>query len=387
MRWDMQEKQWGNTDWRNGVKASGQDNTNSRPQTTAATASNIQENIEVEQGYVSFKTAIGQFNVGYQSLYQWGLDWMNTTDSGPRASFITQVGPIILNAHWDKLFEGDFSGVAAPNYQKTIDADNDAYGLFGIYKWDGGDAGLLLKHYLYKAKKPEAAGGYVQRLYLAAPYFRATIGPIYIEGELQHFWGKLFEFESPTLADISLDTWAGYIMGRYNFGPAYASYLFSYTSGDDFDDPTKVKTTMVATSHAWNPVLIVANWEYGVAHPSRSNYNAAPKSNMIINQINGGFKPVPKLDLFASLTYMTVADKHYAKNKEASSNVIGWEFDITATYKIFDQLTYMVGFGYLWAGDNWKDNPATIGGNTGLAAVPGNVGNNYLLLNKLELIF
>jgi hypothetical protein len=55
---------------------------------------------------------------------------------------------------------------------------------------------------------------------------------------------------------------------------------------------------------------------------------------------------------------------------------MGLEFDVTAKYKIYDNLTYMVGAGYLWTGDYFK------GTNSANA-----VGNDYLLMNRLSLSF
>jgi len=179
--------------------------------------------------------------------------------------------------------------------------------------------------------------------------------------------------------DVDWDTWAAYIQGRYNMGPAYVGALFSYASGDDYDDPTKMKMTQICKSTSWNPVIIVANDDMSNWHGAQAHYNSSPKGNMIWYQIFGGFKPVPKLDLKAALTYMTVADKHIAKNVESESRKIGTEFDVWATYSIYDQLTYIVGFGYLWTGDNWKDNP--------MAGAVGEVGNDYLLFNKLNLVW
>ena len=58
------------------------------------------------------------------------------------------------------------------------------------------------------------------------------------------------------------------------------------------------------------------------------------------------------------------------------SKNIGNEFDISATYKIYDNLSYMVGFGYLWAGD------AFMGSNSGAT-----IDNDYLVTHKLTLSF
>ncbi len=54
----------------------------------------------------------------------------------------------------------------------------------------------------------------------------------------------------------------------------------------------------------------------------------------------------------------------------------GKELDVTATYKIYDNLSYMVGFGYLWAGDFWKGTSPS-----------AEVDNDYLITHKLTLSF
>jgi hypothetical protein len=59
------------------------------------------------------------------------------------------------------------------------------------------------------------------------------------------------------------------------------------------------------------------------------------------------------------------------------SDKIGSEADITASYKIYDNLSYMVGFGYLWAGDAFK----------GTAAQDLETGNDWLLMHRLTLTF
>jgi hypothetical protein len=58
------------------------------------------------------------------------------------------------------------------------------------------------------------------------------------------------------------------------------------------------------------------------------------------------------------------------------SKNIGNEFDISATYKIYDNLSYMIGFAYLWAGDAFKGSNAS-----------AQIDNDYLLTHKLTLTF
>jgi hypothetical protein len=53
----------------------------------------------------------------------------------------------------------------------------------------------------------------------------------------------------------------------------------------------------------------------------------------------------------------------------------GVELDLTATYKITNNLSYMLGVGYLFTGDYYK-----AGGTT-------DVEDNFIVLNKLTLTF
>jgi hypothetical protein len=62
--------------------------------------------------------------------------------------------------------------------------------------------------------------------------------------------------------------------------------------------------------------------------------------------------------------------------REFDSDKYGTELDITGSYKIYDNLTYMVGFGYLWVGDYFKGYD-----------VNAKTRDNYLLTHRLTLNF
>jgi hypothetical protein len=113
-------------------------------------------------------------------------------------------------------------------------------------------------------------------------------------------------------------------------------------------------------------------------------YNSVTSSkyNMVLYNAFVGVNPTPKLNIEAALTYATVDKKALSMTwatgvvTEAVSDKLGTEFDVKATYKIYDNLTYMIGAGYLWTGDYFKGSNA----NT-------KVENNYILLNQLTLNF
>jgi hypothetical protein len=65
-----------------------------------------------------------------------------------------------------------------------------------------------------------------------------------------------------------------------------------------------------------------------------------------------------------------------ASNQEYVSDEYGSEFDLIASYKIFDNLTYSLGFGYFWTGDYYKGTSAS-----------NKVDDNYVVMHSLSLTF
>ena len=86
-----------------------------------------------------------------------------------------------------------------------------------------------------------------------------------------------------------------------------------------------------------------------------------------------GVRPNNKLDLGLSVAYAN-ADK-----KPSATwlyNNYGTEFDLTATYKITNNLSYMLGVGYLMTGNYFKGTSEA-----------NQIANDYLVINKLTLTF
>ena len=89
-------------------------------------------------------------------------------------------------------------------------------------------------------------------------------------------------------------------------------------------------------------------------------------------QGRAGVRPIAALDIMASLSYAQ-ADK---KPLGVINDLYGWEVDVTGTYKLTNNLSYMLGVGYLFTGDYYKG-----------ASNTNRVNDNYLLINKLTLTF
>jgi hypothetical protein len=132
----------------------------------------------------------------------------------------------------------------------------------------------------------------------------------------------------------------------------------------------------------WNPCLLMWNYDRyqwaGTLNGHGVTTNSGPMANALFYQARVGVKPTAKLDIMASVSYATADQKKYLSGTtvlENASDKYGTEIDLTGTYKITNNLTYMLGFGYLFTGDYYKGNTSN------------NVSNDYILINKLTLTF
>jgi len=96
-------------------------------------------------------------------------------------------------------------------------------------------------------------------------------------------------------------------------------------------------------------------------------------TNAYFAQLRAGVRPIDKLDIMGSVSY-AVADK--TPQAAWVSRVYGYEVDLTATYKITNNLSYMLGGGYFFTGDYYKG-----------ASEANQINNNFMVINKLTLTF
>jgi hypothetical protein len=365
-RMDMMERAWGATRTAAGTALA--------DQSSGTKAEN--ENIAIDQVYVSAVTPIGMFNAGYMPDGMYGTIFMNSDNQVPKISYVLPVGKLILNAQVGKLYENSYPYGAPAGATNYADADGDIYYLMGIYKDKGIEAGML---YIYgRVASPRPALNYQTQLHLLSPYVKATLGPVYVEGEVRYTFGKAVQMDSGP-GDISISGLAAYISAVGTFGPAYIGGTFAYLSGDDPATTDKIEGgagVFISGGQDWNPMLILFNYDRTTWAGAMPGYSGTAAQNQMTNaflyQVKGGVKPTDKLDIGASFSFAQA-------DKIASTMVskdYGYEIDVTGTYKITNNLSYMLGFGYLISGDYFKGTNS---------ANP--VANNYLVINKLTLTF
>jgi len=375
-RFDALDGTWGST----GMRGNDVDNT------VGADTNNIQ----FDMAYMTFLTGIGQFKAGYMADGCWGTAFGDTEKFKGAVSFLTKLGDnVYFSLKVVKSNEVDKTGSLqkfglAPTATYS-DKDDDSYSAAVIYVGEAMNAGLVYNYKRY-ANYVDGLGIRVAEINVLSPYIKATFGDLYLESEL--CWadgtGKNINAATP---DTDVEGLSFYAMGKYNLGSVYLGGIFAFVQGDDPDTPFTVKTENVLGDvnggTEWDPTLIMFNStcpaSLGGPWGTRDRMD-----NAIFYQVFAG-AAYDKLSYMVSLSYATADEKGspglkgggaIATAPQYLDKDYGTELDITAAYKIYDNLTYSVGAGYLWAGDYYKGASTTV-----------EIGDTYLLTNKLQVVF
>jgi hypothetical protein len=368
---------------------------------TGAAAATTERNISWERAYVTFNALYGVFDVGYQQSRVWGTcAFCDDYDSDAGIHYRYMMGPWTFGLEWEQRADTGFSGEGSGQggtYLKASDNDHSVYHIYGIYRWATGQAGLRYEFDRDANGGKLGAGGagvtrtapyglninnveYVASFNEIAPYVQWTTGPFSIESELRYIWGKT-EYNGAT-TDVDRKGWSFYANGKYTMGAWYGGLEFAYITGDD-PNTTDKNEAGVPGGQAWDPMLIYGNYwntKYqgavgagsGVAGSPVLNGSGGNETNMIMFKPYVGWKVNPQLEVVVQYAWL----KAQEKPSGFASDEYGKEFDIYATYKIYNNLSYTAGFGYFWTGDYFKGTATNV-----------NLDDNFLIMNALNFAF
>jgi hypothetical protein len=390
-RFDAMERIWGG--------ARGEDTFKLENSSMSAGTRTENQNIAFDLAYIDYTSPIGQFKVGYRPEMVWGTifaDRANGTPTG-QIQYIKNAGPFTFAAMYSKIVDNSWSAVSTGINATRTDRDADAYKLGGIYNFKGGEAGALLLYYRDATCRGRACDSYLSNVYIFDPYVKAKIGPVAIQAEAQYYFGDAAKYEGYATGDtnISIGALSVFVDAAANFGMFNVGGSFAYLSGDDPNTEDKLEGSsdyiyehkIINTGGLdWNPCLLMFNNDLRYwAKPDPSGSGHAYKSfasemqNAWFFQGRIGVKPTPQWDILLAVSYAT-ADK---KPEDFQGGTYGTEFDITGTYKITNNLSYMLGAGYLFVGDYFKGDCESYGG----TSIGPKVVDDFILINKLTLTF
>lgn len=329
------------------------------------------ENIAIDWIYINYVSPIGAFDVGYMNYGATGTVFGNSSYPAGRMKYNYSKNPFTIGMDYSKIADNSHSTINDVDY---TDADKNVYGIEGTYKFKDGKAGMKINFYRYADKRPSS--NYLRKYFLLTPYVTAKIGPVALQAEFNWATGDSKEYET-SQTDVELDQLSGWIDATVSLTSVYAGATFAYVSGDDPSTTDKEEGGILTGGNDWNPCLMmfnyydVANW-VGTVYGYNSTKVTGPMTNAWFFQGRIGIKPTPDWDAMLSLSYATVDEKPagYVHGD------YGWEMDLAGTYKITDNLSYMLGLGYLFTGDYYKGTRDA-----------NQVNDNFIVMNKLTLTF
>ena len=393
-RADIMERSWGASRSVTNTTLSG----NPQLQGYAANVSSAgtsfeNENIAFDLAYVTYISPIGIITAGYQIDNAWGTVFGDNSIPTGKVSFIHQRGPFTFIAQTGKnscFFSSGMqicgaeqgyprgASVLGGNNNNLSDADGSFYTAAVRYAWNTGQAGFLYKFVRTAVASGVAAVGEpTVELHISIPYVKAQFGPVAVQSEIMYVVGN-YDYDVPGYVGQydHVSVLNGWIDATADFDRFYFGGTFAYLSGQDPNTDRQTQG-LIDGGFDWNPTLILFNadrtqWAGSLNGHNNSTADTAMK-NAYFYQLRGGFRPIDKIDIMASVSYAHAVVKPTNAWIDGS---YGWEADLTGTYKITNNLSYMLGFGYLFTGDYFKGEMDQ-----------NDVHNDFLVINKLTLTF
>ena len=384
-RFDAMERIWG------GVRSNVWQTNQSDYYTMSAGTQAENENIAFDIAYIDYASPIGAFQVGYMPDSTWGTVFGNDS-TGSTVGLIkwaAPVGPVTLVANLSTIADRSSSSVSMNswywknrlNAEKT-DRDTNSYRAGFIYPIKGekvsGNFGTLFIYTRDAGNRGQASGPYITKAWQIQPYFKGTIGPVAVQAEVKYQFGNLAEYEynGPT---IKIDSLSAFLDANVKLGMFTVGGAFAYLQGDD-NAEDDVKHDANTGGLDWNPCLIMFNYDtinywVGGMYGHSGTSVGGPMRNAWFFQGRVGASPTPQLDVNMSVSY-AMADK---KPNDFPGGTYGTEIDVTGTYKITNNLSYMLGGGYLFTGNYFKGHDYSDQGYK--------VNDDFILINKLTLSF
>jgi hypothetical protein len=305
---------------------------------------------------MEYDSPIGMIHVGTTPWGSWGTAF---GDSGSRQNAIKYFPPVpapfTAVVFTGKLTDADSSDTVSAVLNTTgdvTDQDRDYYEARFGYKTDAIETQFGLGLDDNQTTPATAINKWRFR-----GFAKTKLAGLNVEGEFDHTFGDTETAGVTT----DYDAWAAYahVSGKVN--TLALGLLGWYCSGDTTPAAGAGNGDLEAYGTGgtdWEPLLIATGDDYGLLNPdlgTAAGYYGAVVANA--GQVAvGAYASMPVSD---KLTLTTVVGSAWAdETTQIGANVddhYGYEIDLKADYKLLDNLTYSVNFGYFATGDLFDD--------------------------------
>ncbi len=332
-------------------------------------------NFAVKRLWMVYKSSVGQWEIGRRPAGAWENEFVNTSTRGDRIMW--KSGKMFgdnfsMYAFYQKITEGDAyyqtqsnsyevvrtdGGVQVvgldPSYAGTSsDLDNDYYEVYAAFTGYGKTS--IAAGYKRDNSK-DVSGGWSTEVMRIKGYGQYPLTDMFgLEFEFDYIFGdKDMNNAAQTSYDISgMAFMADFDM---NFGAASANFTYFYISGDDDATDTDLDAYSVGggTGADFEPLYILTGTQTGLLNNDSGSINAAGVAARTAGVhglvASADFQASEKLGFHGALGWGQAASERPGYDSD-----YGFEFDAGASYKLLDNLTYNLHFGWMSTGDFFK---------------------------------
>lgn len=307
-------------------------------------------NFAVKRLWMVYKSGIGQWEIGRRPAGAWEGAFVNSATRADRIMWKS-----------GKMFGKSFSSYAF--YQKTTegdaysstsdDQDSDYYEIYGAFKGFGKTSlGIGYK----SDHTQDYPGGYTVELMRVKGYGKYPITDML---------GLSFEFDvksgtkdvnSMPAKSIDLVSQAFTVAADLNFGAASADLTYFYISGDDngtTDNEVSAYDAAKGTGNDFEPLYILTGTQTGILNNDSGSTNAFGTAARTAGA--HGFVAAADLQASDKLGFHAALGTAMAASAKAGyDDSYGYEVNLGGSYKLLDNLSYNLHFGYMATGDFFK---------------------------------
>ncbi len=309
-------------------------------------------NFSVRRLWMVYKSPIGKWEIGRRPAGAWQHTFVNSGTRADRIMWKKKVADdFSMYAFYQKSTEGDA-------YANTDDLDKDYYEVYGAFTGAGKSAlalGWNRDH--SKDTGPTAVDTETWRIKGYGDYqFTDMLG---LEVEFDYIWG---DQDQNYVGGKSFDITGVAFMAdlQAKFGDTQASAMYFYLSGDDNPNDTDkdAYSSGKGSGNDFEPLYVLTGTKTSILNNdiggATVNGAAARTAGVHAIVLSADFQATEKLSLHGAFGWAEAADEMAGWDSD-----YGYELDAGLGYKLLDNLTYNLHFGWLATGDFFKGaNPA-----------------------------
>jgi hypothetical protein len=340
-------------------------------------------NFAVKRLWMIYKSPIGQWEIGRRPAGAWEGEFINNSTRADRIMW--KSGKMLgdsfsMYAFYQKSKESDAYYATWADFltgninAATDDMDSDYYEVYGAFTGYGKTS---LAFGYARDRTLDIPNGSSTDKYRIKSYGKYPLTDMLgLQYEFDYIWGDK-DINNALGTSYEIDAFAFMTALDMNFGAATANLMYFYISGDSdgTDRDLDAYSSAKGTGNDFQPLYVLTGYQTSLLNNDRGAWNeygfAARTAGAHGFVAAADFSASEKLAFHGAAGWAKAADERTGFDTD-----YGFELDAGASYKLLDNLTYNLNFGYLWTGDFFQ-----------MANPNNNVSDITILYNNISMSF